>query len=111
MFVLYGDSERANCIRYDYECNYWYIDEARCPQDNDFTAFTNLHIAMKAYKAFIANELQRNNTEFCVFLQAEAYEDGELVDDMLIACYACYKKNGRNIVLNGINAKQKREEF
>ena len=108
MFVLYKDAERANCIRYDYDCDYWYIEDAFRPEDGEIDVFDNLPNAMSAYKTFIEENEKRNNTEFCAFLQAEAYEDGELVCDVLIACHACYKKNGSNIVLNGINAKQKR---
>ena len=111
MFVLYKDSERANCIRFTYEGDYWYIESAYCPQDGDISYFENLREAMAAYKAFVAKNKKCNNAEFCAFLQAEAYdEDGELVCDILIKCYACYKKNGRNIVLDGINAKQKKED-
>ena len=109
-FTIYKDLDYADAIRLDYDTHYFYVDLCRCPDDDDFSCYTNLWEAIEAYQAIIMQQNSQRNLEYTVFLCVEevTYDEGEeeIRWSTPIDCYMVYKGGGRNIILSGIDAKQ-----
>ena len=105
---MYKDLKHANTLSLDRNDYRYRVDLSRYPDDDDYTTYTNLHDAMAAYQAVVANEEKCKNPEYAIFLCAEEVdEEEEIVFSTPIDCYVVFRKGRSNIVLSGINAKLK----
>lgn len=105
-FTIYKDLEQANAIRFDYDCNYYYINNCYCPDDDDFICYNSCADASLDFNKLVMEQCTTYNREYTIFLCAEELdEEGEIINSITLDCIAAFMKDGKNIVLSGLDDK------